>query len=91
MIESEEELEGVGISCGGMNVNNLRFADDIHLIGKNEEEAQELTSKLNSASKRYLMEVSKEKSKIMVTGDEIVRLEIEIDGKKLEQVKRFNY
>ena len=74
MIESVEELEDVGISCGGMNVNNLRFADDIHLIGKNEEDTQELTSKLNSASKKYWMEISKAKSEITVTGDENVRL-----------------
>ena len=71
----------------------MRFADDIDLVGKDEPEVQELTDRLHNTSQRFGMEISKEKSKTMVTGngDDNIRLDIDIDGEKLEQVKRFKY
>ena len=40
---------------------NLRFADDIDLMGGTKEELQELTDRLTTASSAYGMEVSMEK------------------------------
>ena len=37
MNDALENYEG-GIKCGGLTINNLRFADDIDLIGCNSEE-----------------------------------------------------
>ena len=54
------------ISIGGRKICNLRFADDIDLMGKSEQELQELTSKLDKAASNYRMEISSEKSKILV-------------------------
>eukprot|EP00794_Sanderia_malayensis_P016388 gene16388-biopygen12078 len=93
MIEAMEDLDDFGISCGGIKITNLRFADDIDLVGKDESEIQELTNRLHNTSQRFGMEISKEKSKTMVTGngDDNIRLDINIDGEKLVQVTRFKY
>eukprot|EP00794_Sanderia_malayensis_P019589 gene19589-biopygen14545 len=93
MIEAMEDLDDFGISCGGIRITNLRFADDIDLVGKDESEIQELTNRLHNTSQRFGMEISKEESKIMVTGngDDNIRLDINIDGEKLVQVTRFKY
>ena len=93
MVEAIEELDDTGVSCGGLKVTNLRFADDIDLIGKNEEELQDLTNRLHDTSQRFGMEISKEKSKTMVTGngEDNIQLEIVIGDGKLEQVKSFKY
>ena len=76
MMESIEDLNEIGISCGGTIVTNLWFSDDVDLIGKDEVEIQELTNRLHNTSKRFGMEISKEKRKTMVTGnaDDNIRL-----------------
>ena len=92
-METIGNLDDVGISCGGTRITNLRFADDIDLIGKDEAEIQELTNRLHKASKKFGMEINRQKSKIMVSGNHNneVKLEIDIEGEKLEQVKSFKY
>ena len=54
------------ISINGRDINNLRFADDIDLIAGTEEELQELKTTLERRARAYGMEISAEKSKIMV-------------------------
>ena len=49
-----------GARCGGITNNNFCFADDIDLII--------ITVKLDETSRKYGMEISTEKSKVMVTG-----------------------
>ena len=82
MIEAIDDLDDAGISFGGIKVCNLRFADDIDLLGNDEAEQQELMNRLHNTSTRFGMEISKEKSKTMVSGSgaEEVKLEISIGG-----------
>ena len=54
------------IAVGGYNICNLRFADDINLMAGLIPELQQLTDKLYNCSAAYSMEVSLEKSRIMV-------------------------
>ena len=53
------------ISTGGSLIYNLRFADDINLLGGSSGELQDLTSRLVDGANAYGMGVSAEKSKIM--------------------------
>ena len=64
----QEALEEhtTSISIGGRPVCNLRFADDIDLMGGTNNELQDLTNKLSNKANAYGMEISVEKSKIMV-------------------------
>ena len=55
------------ISIGGRPVCNLRFADDIDLMAGSNSELQSLTDRLSASASAFGMEVSTEKSKVMVT------------------------
>ena len=93
MIEAIDDLDDAGISCGGIKVNNLRFADNIDLLGNDEAELQELTNRLHNTSTRFGMEITEEKSKTFVSGsgEEEVKVEISMGGEILGQVKKFKY
>ena len=54
------------ISIGGRPVCNIRFADDIDLMGGNNGELQDLTNKLVTSANTFEMDVSIEKSKVLV-------------------------
>ena len=78
-----------------MKVTDLLFADHTDLLDESEEGLREITRRLESVAGRYGMEVSSEKSKVMVVGkqEEIkdVQIKITMKGKELEQVTSFTY
>ena len=78
------------ISINGREISNLRFPYDIDLIGRTEEELQELTT-LERRARDYGMEISAEKSKIMVKGRITPISIILMNGERLEEVKSFKY
>ena len=94
MMDAMDGFDG-GVSCAGRKIAELRFADDIDLMEASEEGIQELTRRVDNSSKKFGMEISAEKSKVMVAGNKesidgkIVN--VEVDGKKLEQVTNFTY
>ena len=81
--------------CGGTTVTDLRFADDIDMVGKDEEDLREVTRRLEENSKKFGMEISTEKSKVMVAGKqentENQVVTVLVNGVQLEQVKNFTY
>ena len=77
------------ISISGSEISNLRFTDDIDQIA--EEELQERTTTLERRACAYGMEISAEKSKIMVNSRIAPRCTILMNGERLEEVKSFNY
>ena len=79
------------ISIGGRKISNLRFADDIDLMGGSNSELQELTDRLSNSAKAYGMEVSCEKSKVMVNGSENSTVQITMNGQQLEEITAFKY
>ena len=93
----EEILKRVNIKIGmnidGEILNNLRFADDIILFAKTEEELKNLLEELNREGKKGGMEMNKKKTKIMC--NEVARRRqrygISIDGEHLEEVDQYKY
>ena len=93
----EETLEGHdgGVRCAGRRINDLRFADDIDMMEEDEESLREVTRRLDETSKRFGMEISTEKSKVMIAGkreyteNQVVK--VMVDGVELEQVRSFTY
>ena len=79
------------ISIGGRPVCNLRFADDIDLMGGSNAELQDLTNKLASRAGAYGMEISSAKSKTMVNSLSDTKASITLDGEQLEDVNSFKY
>ena len=75
------------ISIGGRNPSNLRFADDIDLIARSNDELQTHTNKLSNSASRYRMQISAEMSKIMINSyNRNLHIIIQLYGEKLEEV-----
>ena len=53
-----------GVVIGGVNINNLRYADDTAMITENTDDLQELLEAVNKAGKPYGMEMNVKKNKI---------------------------
>ena len=79
------------ISVGGRQFSNLRFADDIDLMAGSNQELQDLTTSLEHSSGAFGMEVSSEKSKVMVNSKEDSTASITMNGQQLEEVESFKY
>ena len=80
------------VSIGGRPLCNLRFADDIDLIGRDEEELQDLTTRLEESAGKFGMEISAEKSKVLVNSNkDTPQTHIIMNGETLEQVDSFKY
>ncbi len=79
------------ISIGGRPICNLRFADDIDLMGGNIKELQDLTNKLATTAGKFDMEISTEKSKILVNSRNNINAHITMNNEALEEVSSFKY
>ena len=93
MTEALEPFEG-NVRIGGRSINNLRFADDIDLIAGSMTELAELTEQLEKSASAFGMDISSEKSKIMVTpatNENNTNIPITVNGSKLQSVTTFKY
>ena len=79
------------ISIAGRPLCNRRFADDIDLMAGSNSELQTLTNKLVDSAAAFGMEISSEKSKVMVSSREETKTSIVMNGKLLEEVSEFKY
>ena len=66
MVNTLENYSGM-VKIAGRDITNLRFADDIDLIAGTKTELFELTTALDTVSRKYGMKMSAENSKTMVT------------------------
>ena len=57
-----------GIKIAGRNVSNLRYADDITLMGETEEELKSLLMKVKGKSEKVGLKLNIQKTKIMASG-----------------------
>ena len=89
MTDALKDHEGT-VSIGGETITNLRFADDIDGLAR-EEELAKLAERLDKASKAYGMEISAEKTKLMANNTSGINTEFKVNGPKLETVTSFKY
>jgi len=90
MHESADELSWIGVTVSGRTLNNLRYADDIVLIATTPTALQQLIDKVNAVSRDYGLEISTQKTKVMVTSDGSDHTFI-CNGEALEQMESFRY
>ena len=57
-----------GIKVAGININNLRYADDTTLIAENEEELKSLLKKVKEENEKVGLRLNIQKTKIMASG-----------------------
>ena len=77
-----------GIKIAGINVNNLRNADDTTLMAESEEELKILLMKVKEESKKVGLKLNIQKTKIMASG---LITSWQIDGKIVETVTDFSF
>ena len=84
--------EGKGISVQGIRINNLRFADDVDVLGEDRTELENTVHMLNEEAKKYGLYMNFNKTKTMVFGDQYMTpSQITVEGEQLENVETFTY
>ena len=79
------------IRLGGTLVNNLRFEDDIDLIDEDYKSLQEQVEETRAATEQTVLIVSIGKTQTVVFEDRKIGQEIQIGGKNIENVDKFQY
>ena len=75
-----------GIKIAGININNLRYADDITLMAESEEELKILLMKVKEESEYVGLKHNIQKTKIMASGP---TTSWQIDGETVGTVSDF--
>ncbi|KAG1656246.1 Retrovirus-related Pol polyprotein from type-1 retrotransposable element R2 [Nymphon striatum] len=82
-----------GISLGGNNINNIRFADDTALIAASEKKLQALLDKVVECSDKMGLTINVKKTKSMTISkkQQPPNCKLTIGQKIIEQKDKFNY
>ena len=78
--------EQAGIKTAWRNINNLRYEDDTTLMAESEEELESLLMKVKKKSKKAVLKLNIQKTKIMASGP---ITSWQIDGETIETVTNF--
>ena len=80
-----------GINVGGLQISNLRFADDIDLIDEDASSLQRQLDLIRAAAEQSGLMLNINKTKTMVFGDRSIESRIHAAGSMIENVERFEY
>ena len=81
-----------GVSIGGVNVNNLKYANDTSLMAESISNLQDLVTTVHEKRKPYGVEINISKTKAMVVSrKDPVPVSISIEGKQIQQVSSLEY
>ena len=90
MFDALEEHDGK-VSIDGRTITNLRFADDIDTLAEEVQELEALVENLDKTCTSYRMQISAEKTKLMINSANDIQREITVKGQKLRTVTSFKY
>ena len=93
MIEAMEDIDE-GVKVGGKLLKDIRFADDQAMVADSEKGLQEIMEKLPvvEVGRKYDMKINVKKTKTMrISRRDGSVVNIVIEGKNMEQVKKFRY
>ena len=83
MTDALEQHEGV-VNIGGRTITNLRFADGIDRLAREEQELADLVESLDKKSTSYCIETSAEKTKLMTNNRNGIATDIRARREKLK-------
>ena len=91
VIDKMADMEGIKV--GGMNINNIRYADDTVIIADTEEKLQSLLDRLNVECRAMGLKINIGKTEVMgvTKRKEQLRVNVNIDGQAVKQVRSFRY
>ena len=88
------EIDGMdGVKVGGININNIRYADDTVLVAESERELQLLVDRVKEASEErgLKINVGKTESVVFTKGEARPRCRIFIGNEEIKQKNSFVY
>ena len=82
-----------GTRIGGMNIGNLRYADDTASAAEKEDQLQNIMEIVTTESKRPGLEINQKKSftHVISIKREIRKCSVKVDGTIVKQVDKFVY
>ena len=82
-----------GITVGGYNINNLRYADDTILIADSEEKLQDIVTTVTKESENKGLQLNAKKTECMVISKrpDSPICNVSCKGKRIQQVNTFRY
>ncbi|GFR82438.1 endonuclease-reverse transcriptase [Elysia marginata] len=83
--------ETSGILINGVNIHNIRYADDTVILAESEEQLQAMLDSIVDKCKEYGMEIKAKKTKTMHIGRDTKTLTITVGNAVLEQVSKYSY
>ena len=79
------------VSTGGRDITNLRFSDDIDALAKEEKELETLVESLDKTCTMYKIEISAEKTKLMINSPNGIQKEIKVKGQTEGTITSLKY
>ena len=82
-----------GIRIGGVNINNIRYADDTVIIADSADKLQELLNIVNRESEKMGLKINKKKTEVVVASKsaEPVNCIVKINNEEIKQSNSFVY
>ncbi|RUS81683.1 hypothetical protein EGW08_010545 [Elysia chlorotica] len=88
----EADIDGMGISIGGRNLTNLRYADDTALNADNITNMKRILNRVDIAGRKASLKLNAKKTKVMhIIDTNNTANDIKVDNSKLEYVQCFKY
>ena len=87
----EAEIDDMGITIGGRNLTNLRYADDTALIADNITSMKQILNRVDIAGKSASLKLNAKKTKVMHVNSSNTAEDITVDNSSLEYVESFKY
>ena len=81
------EEHGRRVSIGSRNITNLEFANDIDALAEKEQELEALVESLDKTCTKYKIEISAEKTRLMMKSANGILREIKVKWQNLGIVK----
>ena len=80
-----------GLSIGGRQLNNMRYADDTTLLANSLAELRTLLQRVKTESEAMGLRLNVAKTKFMVIGDVGEEQPLIVDGQEVEKIQQFNF
>ena len=82
-----------GITIHGLNINNLRYADDTALIADDKDKLQNIVTMVQKESSKAGLEMNVKKTKTMLIARDVEnkKVEVKVNDEILQQVNKFIY
>ena len=80
-----------GVTVGGYLLWDARIADDQGMVANTEKGLQKIMDRVNDTAKAYEMKINVDKTKVTKVSRNGGKINISIDGRKVEQVSKFKY